>query len=236
MSHGQKVPGTSPALRSTRYFFNRPLLLITQASLSIALVLLLIGPAWAGTIDTEFLEQRPWPNEWVHETEVGRYPVVWRQRASKADGIFGSVRFEVPLPQARVWELSTDYQDVGTLTPGVTAVHYLEESETRQVIQVDVKVLWKELQLIFEVEQEPPTAIRFRLVNDLIGEYRAICRLVPVPGPPTKEFGVGTTIVEMTTWLKPARPIPTAMLLLVERMTLLRGARAFLELCEQEAN
>ena len=116
-------------------------------------LLLLAGSAWAGTIDTEFLEQRPWPKEWVHETEVGRYPVVWRQRASKTDGIFGSVRFEVPLPQERVWELSNDYQDVGTLTPGVTAVRYLEESETRKVIQVDVKVLWVELQLTFEVEQ-----------------------------------------------------------------------------------
>jgi len=184
-------------------------------------------------IDTEFLE-RPWPNQWVHELEVGRHPVRWRQRASRRDGIFAGVRFDVPLERQTVWGLANDYQDIGQLTPGVTAVRYLEQSETRQVIAVDVKVLWKELTLTFEVERDPPRAVRFRLVNEVLGEYRGLCVFDESPGP---EAGgrSDATRVELATWLLPSRPVPMRLLLLVERMVLLTGVREFLESCEARA-
>ncbi|MBI1992089.1 MAG: hypothetical protein HYS71_02460, partial [Candidatus Omnitrophica bacterium] len=111
--------------------------------------------ASAWTIDTAFLTP-PWPKQVVRELEVGRYPVRWRQQVSRRDGLFTAVRFEAPLERQTVWDRANDYSDVGRMTPGVTAVRFLEQSPTRQVIQLDVKVLWKTLQLTFEVEQEPP--------------------------------------------------------------------------------
>lgn len=181
-------------------------------------------------IDTEFL-QRQWPRQRVRELEVGRYPVRWRERASRKEGIFAGVRFEAPLERRAVWELSNDYNDVGHNVPGVVAVRYLERSETHEVIQIDAKVLWKKLTLNFEVEKEPPRIIRFRLVNAALGEYRGICSYEEQPTSVTGQ-PVGTT-VELTTWLKPARPVPMGLLLMVERMALLQGVREFLKACAQ---
>ena len=164
---------------------------------------------------------------------MGRHPVRWRQRASKADGLFAGVRFTAPLPQQAVWDLANDYQDVGQITPGVTAVRYLERSETREVIQLDVKVLWKTLTLTFEVEKEPPRLMRFRLVNEALGEYRGIS-VFAEEGPAGGAHPSGTG-VELATWLKPSRPVPMGLLLLVERMAMLQAAREFLETCERSA-
>ena len=187
--------------------------------------LLTAAPALAGTIDTGFIEQ-PWPKQRLHETEVGRYPVVWRQHAGKSDGIFAGVRFTAPLARPEVWELSNEYEDIGKITPGVTAVRYRERTERREVIEVDVKILWKTLTLVFEVEKEAPAAVRFRLVNEALGEYRGISKFDEAPD--------GTT-VELLTWLKPSRPVPMRLLLLVERITMLQAARMFLERCEARA-
>ncbi len=185
--------------------------------------------AGAGTIDTDFL-QRPWPKQWTHDLEVGRDLVHWRQRASRRDGIFAGLRFSAPLEQQRVWDLANDYSDIGTMPPGVESVQFLERTPTREVIQVDVRVLWKTLRLMFEVEQEPPNAIRFRLANQAIGEYRGLCLFSPVTA--TSSGGSSSTTVELSTWLKPARPVPMGLVLLVERMTLLQGAKSFLKSCE----
>jgi hypothetical protein len=209
------------------------------------------SPAAAGTIDTAVLEH-PWPRSWVRELELGRYPVRWRQAASRTEGIFAGVRCEAPLPQRQVWELATEYQDLGAMTPGITAVRYLEQSPTRQVIQVDVTVLWKNLRLTFEVEQEPPDVIRFQLVNEAVGTYRGLCRFAPrrhagstsglsgtgsserKPASEGKTAGRSSesTEVELATWLQPARPVPAGLILLVERIVLLQGVREFLETCE----
>ncbi len=205
----------------------------------------LASTAWAGTdtpsatlpsesppsqarIDTAFIEQ-PWPRQLVRELEVGRYPVRWRQHASHADGLFAGVRFTAPLAQQRVWDLANDYHDIGTMTPGVTSVRFLEQTPTRQVIQVDVKVLWKSLRLTFEVEQVPPQAVRFRLVNKLLGEYRGVCLFEEQPPAAN---GRPATAVALSTWLKPARPVPIGLLMTVERVILLKGVREFLATCE----
>lgn len=195
-------------------------------------VVLVAGPVLAGTIETDFL-QRPWPRQVVRDLEVGRYEVRWRQRASARDGIFAGVRFEVPLAQDIVWDRANDYRDIGQMTPGVSAVRFLEQQPTRQVIQLDIKVLWKTLQLTFEVEQEPPTVIRFRLVNEALGEYRGVCVLEPHPHSEGDQPHVEKTAMELATWLKPARPVPAGLILFVERMTLLQGVKEFLESCEQ---
>ena len=199
---------------------------LTRRALALGLggLVLAATPLFADSIETEFIE-RPWPGQWVHEFEVGRDPVRWRQRADKEEGIFAAVRFEAPLPRQAVWDLANEYQDVGRITPGVTAVRYLERSETREVIQVDVKVLWKTLTLTFEVEKDPPQAVRFRLVNEALGEYRGVSAFT--------EEGTGRTGVELATWLAPSRPVPMRLLLLVERMVMLRAARDFLETCER---
>ena len=186
-------------------------------------VLLCCGVLSAGPIDTAFLEQ-PWPKQTVRHFEVGRDEVTWRQRANRREGVFAGVRFLAPLDQQAVWDKTRDFSDIGRMTPGVTAVRFLEDTPTRQVIQLDVKVLWKTLQLTFEVEQDPPQAIRFRLDNDLLGQYWGLCRLEDAPEG---------TAMELATWLKPSRPIPTSVLLLVERKMFLDGVRNFLEECER---
>ena len=185
------------------------------------------------TITTDFLEQ-PWPRQWVRDLEVGRYDVRWRQRASRKEGIFAGVRFVAPLERQTVWALSTDYSDIGKMTPGVTAVRFLEQQPTRQVIQIDVKVLWKTLRLIFEVEQDPPKAMRFRLRNPALGEYRGVCLFQESSHEAGQNQPNGTT-VELSTWLKPSRPVPMGLLLIVERMTFLQGVKEFLTSCERRA-
>ena len=191
--------------------------------------------AAAGTIDTGALEQR-WPKERVRETEVGRYAVRWREWASRKDGVRAGVRFLAPLERQAVWDLATDYKDVGAHVPGVTAVRFLEESPTRQVIQLDVTVLWKTLQLTFEVERDPPNALRFRLANQAIGEYLGLCTFEETPDHDAGRRSGSATTVELSTWLKPSRPIPLGLVLLVERMTLLSGAKNFLQDCEPHAS
>ena len=192
---------------------------------TLALILLLVQAAVlsAGSIDTRFLEG-PWPGERTHETEVGRYAVTWRQRASKREGIFAGVRFTAPLDHQAVWALANEYEDVGVMTPGVAAVRYVERSELREVIEVDVKILWKSLTLRFEVEKEPPAIVRFRLVNEALGEYRGLSRFA--------ESGAGQTAVDLVTWLKPARPVPMRLLLIVERIAMLQASREFLKRCD----
>ena len=177
----------------------------------------------AGAIDTEVLEH-PWPRQTIRRFEVGRHEVEWRQRANRRDGVFVGVTFLAPLDRQAVWEKTRDFSDIGRMTPGVTAVRFLEDTPVRQVIQLDVKVLWKSLQLTFEVEQDPPQVIRFRLVNTLLGEYRGIIQLQEAPQ--------GTTMA-LATWLKPSRPIPTSFLLLFERKVFLDSVRNFLEECER---
>ena len=169
--------------------------------------------------------ERPWPRAHVRTLEVGRDEVQWREAANRKDGIFAGVRFSAPRERVHVWQLATDYTDLGAITPGVTAVRYLERTPTRQVIQVDVQVLWKTLQLTFETEQDPPESIRFQLNAPILGEYRGLCMF-------QERAAAQTTDVELSTWLKPARPVPMRLLLVVERMTLLQGVKSFLKSCE----
>lgn len=185
-----------------------------------------------GAIDTQFLE-RPWSRQRVRELEVGRHPVRWRERASRQEGIFAGVRFEAPLERRAVWELSNDYHDVGHTVPGVVAVRYLERSETHEIIQIDAKVLWKKLTLNFQVEKEPPRVVRFRLVNAVLGEYRGVCVYEESRRDAASGRGSAGTTVELTTWLKPSRPVPMGLLLTVERIALLHGVREFLEACDR---
>lgn len=177
----------------------------------------------ADSIETAFLEQ-PWPRQRVREYEVYKYPVRWRQRVSKTDGIFAGASFVAPSRLARTWQLATDYTDLGRMTPGVSAVRFLENTPTRQVVQIDVEILWKDLTLTFEVEQDEPHAVRFRLLNEFIGEYRG----VSVFRPEGEQ-----TAVELATWLKPAVPVPSRLIIWAERVVLLKGIRRFLETCER---
>ena len=180
----------------------------------------------AGTIETAFLEQ-PWPRQHVRETEVYKYAVRWRQKASKTEGIFAGASFTAPTPHHKTWDLATDYTDLGKMTPGVSSLRFLEDTPTRKVIQVNVEVLWKELSLTFEVEHEPPNAVRFRLLNEFIGEYRGVCLLRPQ--------GDGTA-AEVATWLNPAVRVPARLILWAERVVILKGIRNFLKTCEEAAS
>ena len=194
---------------------------LVAAGVALLLALAAAQPAPAA-IETEFI-QRAWPKQRVRELEVGRYPVRWRQRASQAEGIFAGVRFTAPAPSGEVWERAADYHGVGPTVPGVTGVRITDESPGRQLVDVDAQVLWKTFTLHFEVEQEPPRVMRFRLVNPALGEFRGVS--VFEPAGTAAQAG---TAVDLSTWLKPAHPVPARLLLAIERMALLQGAKAFL--------
>ena len=185
--------------------------------------------ASAGAIDTAFLEQ-PWPRQRVRETEVGRHAVRWREKANRAEGIFAGLRFTAPLDRQAVWDLSNEYGGLGQATPGVSAVRFVEQSASRQVIEVDAKVLWKTLTLRFEVEKDPPRLVRFALSHSAIGEYRGVSTFEEALDP----AGRPATTVELSTWIKPARPVPPGLLLLAERIMFLSAAKEFLKTCEQQ--
>jgi len=184
------------------------------------------GVVSAEPLDVEFLRQ-PWPNEIVRELEVGRYPVRWRQRVSRQDGLFAGVRYEAPLSRQAVWDRAADYHDIGRLTPGVRAVRFLEDTPTRQVIQLDVKVLWKHVTLTFEVERDPPREIRFRWPGGRWGELTGVCVFQDGSVP-------GRTMVELATRFQPSRPLPLGLLLVVERAALLGAVKEFLESCDRQ--
>ena len=196
-----------------------------------ALILVCGGASasWPDGIDVEAL-RHPWHRQHVHSLEVGRYPVRWRQAVSRAEGLKVGVRFTAPLPRQQVWTLTTDYRDVGQMTPGIVRIHVTEESPQRQVIEMDVKVLWKRLRLVFEVEQDPPREIRFRWRDAHIGELRGLCVLEESSSPDE----ANGTLIEFSTWFRPFRPVPLGLLTVVERTALLQSVKQFLKACEAQ--
>ena len=82
------------------------------------------------------------------------------------------------------------------------------------------------------MEQDPGQAIRFRLVNEVLGEYWGLCWLEDPPQAATGGSQAPQTVVELATWLKTSRPIPAGLLLFVERKVFLDGVKNFLEECE----
>jgi hypothetical protein len=195
--------------------------------LAALLVFAALSQPASGAIDTNFLEQ-PWPKQRVHEFEVGRHPVRWRQLAGRERGIFAGAQFTTASPLQTTWDLATEYRDVGAMTPGVTAVTTSTHDDRHQTVDVTVKVLWRVLHLRFEVEQDPPRAVRFHVVNDLVGDYRGALLLAP------SEDGQGTR-GEVLTWFQPARPLPQGLVLTVQRMVLLQGVREFMAACDDAA-
>ena len=184
----------------------------------------------AETIGTDQLLQ-PWPHQQIRELEIGRDPVRWRQQVSREHGLRQGVQFAVPLPLAATWELANRYDDVGRTTPGVTAVRYLERTERRQVIQIDMKVLWKRVTLTFEIEQDPPREVRFRWRDDRVGELVGACLFQEAAAAvPTSSATAITFVTQFTS----RRPVPMGLLAAVERIAMLQAVKSFLRTCEQQ--
>ena len=181
-------------------------------------------------IDTEALQQ-PWSKQHTHDYELGRHNVRWRQKLNKQEGLWTGVSFTVPRPRFVVWGLSNDYSDMGKMTPGVQAVRIRQEGVNRKVIQVDMKILWKELTLTFEFEENPPDTLRFRWYDARFGEYTGIATFAEVAAKSEKESA--QTAVELSTRFKPYRSVPLRLLLGVERMAMLSATRDFLKTCEK---
>jgi hypothetical protein len=173
-------------------------------------------------IDAAGLEEA-WPKQRIQELEVGRHAVRWRHKASRAEGIFSGIRFTAPAPVETVWERAADYQGIGPTVPGVRRVRTADQGEGRQVVDIDAKVLWREFTMRFEVEQDPPNTMRFRLVRPAVGEFQGIARFRPAGSPEAPG-----TVIELSTWLRPTRAVPIRLLLAVERMAMLHGTKAFL--------
>ncbi len=187
----------------------------------------LAGAASAfAAIDTTLLEQ-PWPRASQRTFEIDKYAVQWRQALPREQGIYAGVRFTAPLGLQATWDLAQDYRGMGQQTPGVDAVRFMDESPTRQLIELDVRVLWRKLTLRFAVEREAPQRLRFALLESPLGAYYGISTFTPT------DTG---TVVDLAIYLKPARRVPARLLLAVERLAILGGTRAFLKACEQQHN
>lgn len=168
----------------------------------------------------------------MRELEVGRYPVRWRQRASRREGVFAGLEFDAPCSRAQLWQQTTDYADFQEKVPGVSRVTVREESPVRRTIDIEMRVLWRTFRLAFEVEEARAAdhdEIRFRLAHEVIGEYRGVCWLRDPPAAPGAQPDRAHTTVGLATWLKPARPVPMGLILLTERMAFLHGVQNFLE-------
>ena len=66
----------------------------------------------------------------------------------------------------------------------------------------------------------------------MLGEYRALVSMKEATdafhsSEPAK------TLVEMSTWLKPPRPVPMRLLAAMQRMMFLRATKEFLQECER---
>lgn len=190
------------------------------------IALLVAGTALpaAAAIDVVRLQQ-PWPRQRTRTYEVGKYPIQWRQAVDKTTGLCAGVRFTAPLALQATWDLAQDYRGVGQRTPGVEAVRFKEDTPGRQLIELDVTVLWRNITLQFLVERDAPHRLRFELLDSPFGVYRGYAAFAQVSGG---------TVVELATQLQPAHRVPARLLLFVERLALLGGARAFLEACERQ--
>ena len=184
--------------------------------------LLCLAPPLSAEQSTRLLE--PWPEQRSRTYEVDKYPVAWRQKASKAEGVFAGVRFTAPTPPQQAWDLATGYDDIGQGTAGVTSVKVTPLAEGRERIDVSLKVLWKRVTLHFDVERHPPELVMFRLDNPRIGDYEGVCRFSP--------DGQGTRLEAATRFRPAMRGVPYRLMLLAERITILNGIKSFLALCE----
>ena len=175
----------------------------------------------ASTLGTEWLSDT-WPGERVRTIEVRNHPVRWRQAKRRDEGAFAGVRFHAPIARSDAWAASTDYPRVGRTLSPVTRVTVTEKGGGLRLVEVEGKILWRTVRLAFEVEQEPPDLLRFRLVKSRLGEYEGICLFEPAAG--------GGTTIELSTRVLPASArVPLGMLLVFERMAMLQGVQGFLE-------
>jgi hypothetical protein len=186
----------------------------------------------AGQIDTGWIEA-PWPKERHQELEVGSDTVIWRWSRSKTE-VYAGADFTVPIDRGLMWQQTTNFDELKQIAPGVQSIKVLKEEPDYQVVELVMKVLWYTVTMRFELEREAPELTRFRLMSQELGEYVGYMRLTPTTVE-TKEGPVVGTAVKMGTWLKPAMPVSTRLILMAERMVLLSSIREFIQDCREAA-
>lgn len=185
--------------------------------------------AWgasAPTVDVEALRQ-PWRNERARVVEVGRHPVRWRHAIRRREGLKAGVRFTAPLPRRDVWTLATDYRAIGRMTPGVSDVQVTPAGPQRQRVAVEVRVLWKQLRMVLDVEHDPPQQVRFLWRHPQIGALQGLCTF-----DASQPLETDATLVECSSWFQPSRQAPLGLLAAVERAALLHAVHQFLSACD----
>lgn len=196
----------------------------------VVLAALLASTAFCfAAIDTGSLEQ-PWPKQLCRDYEAGRFPVKWRHKLIKKEGLFAGVSFTAKGGLQAVWDLATDYSNVDKATAAIQALRVREESANRQSVEVELKVLWKTMTLTFEVEKEAPNALRFRWNDMRFGEFKGVALFSEEAA--SKENPEGGTRVAVSTLFHPYRAAPLRLLLGFQRMAMLHASRDFLEACE----
>ncbi|HEX9780700.1 MAG TPA: SRPBCC family protein [bacterium] len=211
----------SPPRRQCCETFRAAPRLVGVPLLAAQIVSLSAGAPAHGAIETEFIEAA-WRERPGTELEVGPHPVRWRQHVGEAGELFAGVAFTAPLAREAFWEVAADPDELEAVSPDIVSVTVLESSPSRRVVQIDARILWMTVPLTFEIEEDRPELIRFRLLSGLIGEFRGVCRLTDEADQAPDE---PRTSVELSTWLNPSRPVPGRLVLALERMVMLNGVR-----------
>jgi hypothetical protein len=196
------------------------------------LLILCVVPVDAA-IDTTELEQ-PWPTQRMRVTEVGTHAVHWRQWDGKDRGLFGSMEFVVPYPLDVVWEQSTNLDDIVAVSPDIQSMRIVETAGHRTVVEAKVRVLWRVVTMVFEIEETPQEVVRFRLYHSETGEYVGMTRFTPVTAEQAPATDGEHTGMVVSTRFRFARQVPGAVVLPLQRMILLRGMKRFMEGCQEK--
>jgi hypothetical protein len=192
-------------------------------------LLLAAGVCAAEPIDVEWL-RGAWARAPAREFEVGRHPVQWRQQVGTDGGVLAGLEFAAPCGREALWRQLADAPALGRHLPGVRAVAVTPQGPDRRLIEVTMRVLWKELRLRFEVEQQRLGAedeVRVRLSHEALGEFLGLCALRDGSGE------ARSSTVRFVSLLRPGRPVPSGVILWAQRAALVRGARNFLASAER---
>ncbi len=191
-------------------------------------VCLVVTPAF-GSIQTGDLTHK-WVEYSERTYEVRRYDVDWRWRVSSDEKIHTGLSFTLPFPRQLLWNQSLKYSLIGEKTRGVKKIEVLYQDAHREIVQVTLKVLWKTATLKIEFERNEPREIRFQIDHSKFGHFRGVVEFKEVPraGDHLQKATEG----ELTAVFQPAYDLPSGIVLMVQRMVLLRGLRAYFELCE----
>ncbi len=167
------------------------------------------------------------------EYEVHKYVVTWYAMAPGENKLYSRASYDLPFPRQLIWDEAIKYEQVAKSARGVKRLDVLYEDEHKQVVELAIKVLWTDWVFQFEIEREAPRTMTFRVDHPKLGQCRGYSEFTEKGKVGASEMA--QTHVELVMSLEPAVSVPDNMVLMIQKMIVLRGLRSFFELCEVAA-